>query len=76
MKRRYIATAPDGTQFTRGTTRTYTHAVICWCTDVEPKRWGLVSFAGSAVLATKAADRWNRHVPERLARVVPAVEAA
>lgn len=34
-KTTYVATAPDGTEITRGTNRTYTHAVLVYSDDTE-----------------------------------------
>lgn len=48
-KTTYVATAPDGSQHTRKTDRTYTHAVL-----VEGKEgWGAVGFCGRPDLAEK-----------------------
>jgi len=48
-KTTYVATAPDGTELTRKTDRTYTHAVLC-----EGKEgWGAVGFCGRLDLAQK-----------------------
>lgn len=48
-KTTYVATAPDGSQHTRKTDRTYTHAVL-----VEGKEgWGAVGFCGRSDLAEK-----------------------
>lgn len=45
----YIATAPDGTELTRKTDRTYTHAVL-----LEGKEgWGIAGFCGRLDLAQK-----------------------
>jgi hypothetical protein len=48
-KTTYVATAPDGSQHTRKTDRTYTHAVL-----LEGKEgWGAVGFCGRPDLAEK-----------------------
>ncbi len=48
-KTTYVATAPDGSQLTRKTDRTYTHAVL-----LEGKEgWGAVGFCGRPDLAEK-----------------------
>ena len=48
-KTTYVATAPDGSEHTRKTDRTYTHAVL-----VEGKEgWGAVGFCGRPDLADK-----------------------
>lgn len=48
-KTTYVATAPDGSQHTRKTNRTYTHSVL-----VEGKEgWGAVGFCGRPDLAEK-----------------------
>lgn len=48
-KTTYVATAPDGSEHTRNTDRTYTHAVL-----VEGKDgWGAVGFCGRPDLAEK-----------------------
>lgn len=53
-KTTYVATAPDGSQHTRKTDRTYTHAVL-----LEGKQgWGAVGFCGRADLASK---KQNEH---------------
>ena len=57
MKRHYVATAPDGTKFTRSTERAYTHAVLVWCPSWRDQvwKWHINGFCGSATLATKSA---------------------
>ena len=48
-KTTYVATAPDGTELTRKTDRTYTHAVL-----LEGKEgWGIAGFCGRLDLAHK-----------------------
>ncbi|MBN7786699.1 hypothetical protein JYP51_17355 [Ponticoccus gilvus] len=48
-KTTYVATAPDGSQHTRKTYRTYTHAVL-----IEGEEgWGAVGFCGRTDLAEK-----------------------
>jgi len=62
-KTTYVATAPDGTEFTRTTkTRTYTHAVLVWVRETESPRgphWGLLSFNSRHELALDEARRWG-----------------
>lgn len=48
-KTTYVATAPDGSQHTRKTDRTYTHAVLLECKE----GWGAVGFCGRPGLAEK-----------------------
>ena len=50
MKITYTATTADGREFTRKSTRTYTHAVVV----TYPNGYEHVAFAGSAELADKA----------------------
>ena len=48
-KTTYIATAPNGTELTRKTDRTYTHAVL----SEGKEGWGIVGFCGRLDLAQK-----------------------
>lgn len=48
-KTTYVATAPDGSQHTRKTDRTYTHAVML----ESAEGWGAVGFCGRPDLAEK-----------------------
>ncbi|SFC59546.1 hypothetical protein [Tropicimonas isoalkanivorans] len=48
-KTTYVATAPDGSQHTRKTDRTYTHAVLL----EGEEGWGAVGFCGRPDLADK-----------------------
>ena len=54
MKVTYTATTADGREFTRKSTRTYTHA--CIVTMPNGATWA--NFAGSADLAHKAANSY------------------
>lgn len=77
MKRHYVATAPDGTEFTRSTERTYTHAVIVWAQwwKTQEWRWLIGGFAGSAELAAKRAEQSRRHAkPGERVEIVEARE--
>jgi hypothetical protein len=62
-KTTYVATAPDGTEFTRTTARAYTHAVLCHVEDNEvkgiPAHWGKISFNSRAELAEQEANCWR-----------------
>jgi hypothetical protein len=48
-KTTYVATAPDGTELTRKTDRTYTHAVL----SEGKEGWGIAGFCGRLDLAQK-----------------------
>ena len=48
-KTTYVATAPDGSEYTRKTERTYTHAVLL----EGEEGWGAVGFCGRPDLAEK-----------------------
>lgn len=85
-KTTYVATAPDGSQHTRKTDRTYTHAVL-----VEGKEgWGAVGFCGRSdlaerkrgehagsivvecgVLGDRAADMPTTHATEKVEPITP-----
>ncbi|NCQ23583.1 MAG: hypothetical protein COW54_02345 [Rhodobacteraceae bacterium CG17_big_fil_post_rev_8_21_14_2_50_63_15] len=52
-KTTYIATAPDGTELTRKTDRTYTHAVLLEGDGPDGPVWGIVGFCGRLDLAQK-----------------------
>ena len=54
-KTTYVATAPDGSEYTRTTaTKTYEWAVLAYSNGT----WGVVSFNGRADLAFKEAHTW------------------
>lgn len=59
VKRHYIATAPDGTEFTRSTGHIYTHAVLVWCLSWRDQvwKWHIHGFCGSSELVAKSATR-------------------
>jgi hypothetical protein len=57
-RRRYVATAPDGTKLQRRTTRAYTHAIIVLSKD--GRSWHKIGFAGSIKLAQACAERWDK----------------
>ncbi len=75
MKRHYVATAPDGTKFTRGTAHAYTHAVLVWCPSWRDQvwKWHISGFCGTAELAAKSA-RQKFLKPDERAEVVEARE--
>lgn len=52
-KTTYIATAPDGTELTRKTDRTYSHAVLLEDDGPEGPVWGIAGFCGRLDLAQK-----------------------
>lgn len=59
----YVATAPDGTEFTRTSARTYTHAVISLSGKTEETAtWGYIGFSGREDLAVKEARKWRTGV--------------
>lgn len=64
-KTTFIATAPDGTEFTRKTSRIYTHAVLVFvgdnATTGKPGHWGYLSFNSREELALAEANRWTGH---------------
>ena len=69
-KTTYVATAPDGTEMTRTSARTYTHAVLAYGTswnNPEP-HWGYISFNGSEELSQKEAAKWEKHNLQVIAR--------
>lgn len=63
MKYKYVATAPDGTRFTRSSERKYTHAVIVWAKSWRDHQWKWLihGFSGSRALAEKAAALCRKH---------------
>ncbi|URC18205.1 hypothetical protein SEA_ZENTENO07_104 [Mycobacterium phage Zenteno07] len=63
-KTTYVATAPDGSEFTRTSARTYSHAVICLNGETrETATWGYLAFSGREDLAIKEAKKWKIGVP-------------
>lgn len=60
-KTTYIATAPDGTESTRTSARTYTHAVLVFNKSYKEsvETWGAISFHGSEELAAKTIAAWR-----------------
>ena len=52
-KTTYTATAPDGSQHTRKTDRTYTHAVLLEDNGPDGPVWGIAGFCGRLDLAQK-----------------------
>lgn len=52
-KTTYVATAPDGTELTRKTDRTYTHAVLLENNGPDGPVWGIAGFCGRLDLAQK-----------------------
>lgn len=57
-KTTYVATAPDGTEHTRKSTRTYTHAVLATDRNLDgygnpQPQWILTGFCGRPDLAEK-----------------------
>lgn len=61
MKTTYVAIAPDGSEHTRTSSRTYTHAVLCYgtCWDSPEPSWGHLAFSGREDLAVREANRWH-----------------
>ncbi|MFN8992948.1 MAG: hypothetical protein ACK5X3_04690 [Pseudomonadota bacterium] len=61
-KTMHRVTLPDGRIESRNSVRNYTHAVIVYgpvCYDKTEMCWHMLGFAGSEVLARKAASSWD-----------------
>jgi hypothetical protein len=72
-KTTFIATAPDGTRFTRtSATREYTSAVLAFSNGT----WGEISFNGRQDLAVKEAAKWTARFGLDQVIVVPVEKRA
>lgn len=75
----YIATAPDGEEFPRKSSRVYTHAVLVfgqnWYTQKHnlPSKWFQLGFAGRPDLAQKLVDKERKYNPAAQVVIVEAV---